>query len=161
MFRKLAIAATIIFSLVLSGCASVPMANKENDLALKQFSPPPEDKAGLYIYRNTFVGQALKKTVSLDGNVIGETANKVYFYKVISPGPHTLATESEFSDNSISFEADAGKHYYAEQYIKVGVFVGGANLKMVEEEEARKAILECSLAEEASLADKSAQASNR
>jgi hypothetical protein len=122
------------------------MASKDEDMQLKEFSAPPENKAGLYIYRNTFAGQALKKNVYLDGEFIGETANKVYFYKVLSPGSHTLSTESEFSDNSLTFEAAAGKNYYAEQYIKMGVFVGGANLRMIDEGEAQKAILECSLA---------------
>jgi protein involved in sex pheromone biosynthesis len=69
---------------------------------------PEGDKAGLYVYRNTFVGQALKKTVYLDGSEIGETANKVYFYKDITPGEHQLSTESEFSDNSITFHASGG-----------------------------------------------------
>ena len=147
MFKKSIFLAILAFVMLLSGCASVPMASKEKDAALKQFVSPPKDKAGLYVYRDTFVGQALKKTVSLDGSVIGETANKVYFYKEIPPGQHTLSTESEFSDNSISFQADAGKNYYAEQYIKMGVFVGGANLKMVDENVGKKAIQECGLAQ--------------
>jgi len=146
MFKNAVIGVAIASSVLLSGCASVPMASDEEDFALKQFTVPPEDQAGLYIYRNTFAGQALKKTVYLDGNMVGETANKVYFYKIISPGPHTISTESEFSDNSISFEADGGRNYYAEQYIKMGVFVGGANIRMVDENEGKKAVLECELA---------------
>lgn len=43
------------------------MANQQKDAELKQFKAPPDNKAGLYIFRNTFVGQALKKTVTLDG----------------------------------------------------------------------------------------------
>ena len=151
MFKNVIIGAAMVFSLVISGCATVPMAPKEDDLALKEFSAPPVDKAGLYIYRNTFGGQALKKTISLDGKVIGETANKVYFYKLIAPGEHTLSTESEFSDNFLSFEADGGKNYFVEQYIKVGVFVGGANFKMIDEEEGKKEVLKCDLALETSL----------
>ena len=151
MFKNVIIGAAMVFSLVISGCATVPMAPKEDDLALKEFSAPPVDKAGLYIYRNTFGGQALKKTISLDGKVIGETANKVYFYKLIAPGEHTLSTESEFSDNFLSFEADGGKNYFVEQYIKVGVFVGGANFKMIDEEEGKKEVLKCDLALEKSM----------
>jgi len=146
MSKNITIWLAMISVFLLSGCASVPMASKEVDLVLKQFPAPPENKAGLYVYRNTFFGQALKKTVSLDGVVVGETANKIYFYSVIIPGPHTLSTESEFSDNAISFEADAGKNYFAEQYIKMGVFVGGANLRMVDEDKGMKAVQKCSLA---------------
>jgi protein involved in sex pheromone biosynthesis len=146
MSKNVLMCAAVISISLLSGCASVPMGSKEQDTALKNFSTPTENKAGLYIYRNTFVGQGLKKTLSLDGSVIGETANKVYFYKEITPGPHVLSTESEFSDNSINFQADGGKNYYAQQFIKMGVFVGGANLKMVDEAEGKKEVLQCELA---------------
>ncbi|NPU90586.1 MAG: DUF2846 domain-containing protein [Gammaproteobacteria bacterium] len=148
MFKKFVIGAALISSSFLTGCASVPMASQEADAELKKFAPPLSDKAGLYIYRNTAVGQALKKTVSLDGAVVGETANKVYFYKEITPGEHVLATESEFSDNSVTFQADAGKNYFAEQYIKMGVFVGGAGVKMVDETTGKQAVSECGLAQQ-------------
>ena len=146
MFKKVIVVVTIISSILLLGCASVPMASKEEDLALKNFPPPPSGMAGLYIYRNSFVGQSLYKDVYLDSVFIGETANQVYFYKVISPGSHYLGTESEFGDNWISFEADSGKNYFAEQYIKMGVFVGGAGIEMVDEKVGMEEVLECSLA---------------
>ncbi|MFC3284475.1 DUF2846 domain-containing protein [Litchfieldella rifensis] len=133
----------LLAALVVSGCASVPMGSNEKDMALKQFPAPPEAMAGLYVYRDSFVGKALKKTVSLDGEILGETANGVYFYEVISPGEHTVSTESEFSDNTLSFVADVDKNYFVRQYIKMGVFVGGAGLEMVEEEKGMTAVQEC------------------
>jgi len=136
--------ASVVF---LSGCASVPMASLEKDAALKQFTPPAKDKSGLYVYRNQFGGQALKKTLKLDGKVIGETANKVYFYQEITPGSHKLATESEFSDNAITLVTEGGKNYFVEQYIKMGVFVGGAKLTLMSDEGGQKEVLECKLAE--------------
>jgi len=147
MIKKTIIIAIFIAFSIISGCASVPLAPKEQDIAAKKFTKPTGDRAGFYVYRNTFIGQALKKTISLDDVVIGETANKVYFYKIIAPGSRKLSTESEFSDNAITFQADKGNNYFAEQYIKMGVFVGGANVKMVSEEEGKKGVLECQLAE--------------
>jgi len=147
MIKRLLVVAMLVAISLVTGCATVPMAPKEQDLALKQFSKPADDKAGLYVYRNSFVGQALKKNVYVDGELLGETANKVYFYKLLQPGEHQLSTESEFSDNAISFTADGGKNYFAEQYIKMGVFVGGANVKMVSEEDGVKNVLECNLAQ--------------
>lgn len=149
MVKKVVVGAVLVCAALVSGCASVPMASKQEDEAAKKFSLPANGKAGVYIYRNTFGGQALKKDVSLDGALLGETANKVYFYKVVEPGKHVVATESEFSDNTLSFEAAPAKNYFIEQYIKVGVFVGGANVKIVDEEEGKKAILECGLARQA------------
>lgn len=143
MFRHMIAGILLLAALVVSGCASVPMGSNEEDMALKQFPAPPQDMAGLYVYRDSFMGKALKKSVSLDGQLLGETANGVYFYEVIEPGEHSLSTESEFSDNSLSFVADAGENYFFEQYIKMGVFVGGAGLKMVDEAEGMNAVREC------------------
>ena len=131
---------------ILTGCASVPMDAPEADVALKTFSAPPADKAGLYIYRDSFAGQGLKKTVTVDGKVIGETANRVYFHQLISPGSHTLGTESEFSDNVITLVAEAGKNYYIRQSIKMGVFVGGASLEVVPEAVGQAHLQKCELA---------------
>ncbi len=146
MFKKAILVAVIISVSLLIGCASVPLAPIEQDNALKAFSPPSADKAGLYIYRNCFVGQALRKNVYVDGALWGETANNIYFYKLITPGQHQISTESEFGDNSITFQAEGGKNYFAEQYIKMGVFRGGANLKMVSEQEGMEQVRKCSLA---------------
>ena len=146
MLRSLLCTASLVGLLLASGCASVPMASATQDAALKKFASPTADKAGLYVYRNSFVGQALKKNVYVDGEYLGESANKVYFYKEVTPGQHNLSTESEFSDNAISFLAQGGNNYFAEQYIKMGVFVGGANVKMVSEAEGKKNVLESSLA---------------
>lgn len=146
MSIKILICAAVISISLLSGCASVPMASKAQDAELKNFPTPPENNAGLYIFRNTFVGQAIKKTVSINGTEIGETANKTYFYNLISPGLHTISTESEFSDNSITLQAYAGKNYYVEQSIKMGVFVGGAKLEVVPENKGQEEVLKCELA---------------
>lgn len=143
---KLKVLSASLISIVITGCASVPMASVQEDMAKKTFSEPAQNKAGLYVYRNCFVGQALKKSLYLDNVFIGETANKVYFYKEVSPGNHQLSTESEFSNNSLNFHAEKGKNYFAEQYIKMGLFVGGANVRMVSEEEGKKNVLDSKLA---------------
>lgn len=131
---------------LITGCASVPMASADRDAQLKRFSPPAGNNSGLYVYRNSFIGQALKKTVYLDKKIIGETANKVYFYKLIKPGSHLIATSSEFGNNGLTFTAVAGKNYFVRQYIKPGLIVGGANVAMVNESTGKKEVLQCKLA---------------
>lgn len=149
-FDRLSLLGVSVLLVILSGCASVPMASKELDSAAKTFPPPPADKSGIYVFRNSFLGQGLRKRVSIDGRKVGDTANKVYFYKVIAPGTHTIATESEFGDNSISFQSQAGKNYFARQYITMGAFVGGSNVEMVDEEDGKKEVLQCDLAQSTS-----------
>lgn len=147
MLRNFFILLIIITSLGFVGCAKVPMAPSDQDIALKVFKIPKSDRSGIYIYRNCFVGAALKKTVYLDNKAIGESAENVYFYTTTNPGKHTLSTESEFSNNDLNIVTEGGKNYFIEQYIKIGVFVGGANLRLVDEETGKKGVLECNLAE--------------
>ncbi|MDI5830901.1 DUF2846 domain-containing protein [Shewanella xiamenensis] len=132
--------------LFLTGCASVPMASQEEDAKLKTFQKPADNKSGIYVYRNSFAGQALKKNIYINGNLIGESANKVYFYKEVDPGEQKLSTESEFSENDLTVKTEGGKNYFFEQYIKMGVFVGGAGLKAVSDTEGMKNVQECKLA---------------
>jgi len=128
---------------VLTGCASVPMAPKSQDAASKSFKAPSEKMSGVYIYRNSSFGSAIKKAVKIDEKVIGETAKYTYFHKEILPGAHMLATQSEFGDNVLNFTAEEGKNYYFRQYIKMGVLVGGSALEAVSEADGQKGVLEC------------------
>ena len=146
MIKRLALISMFALASLLSGCASVPMGSAEQDAALKKFPAPSGDQAGLYVYRNSFVGQALKKNLYIDGQFIGETANKVYFYKSVKPGTVKISTESEFSDNDLNLVTESGKNYFVRQFIKMGVFVGGAGLETVTEEQGQKDILKCKLA---------------
>lgn len=147
MLKNATVLMMLVFSAYIAGCATVPMASDKEDVARKEFSAPPQDYAGLYIYRNSSLGGALKKNVYVDGDYIGESAPKTYFYIVVVPGDHVLSTESEFSDNSLELHAESGQNYFIRQYIKLGVFVGGANLELVSEEEGKKGVLECELAQ--------------
>jgi len=97
--------------------------------------------AGLYIYRTTGVGGALKKSVWVDGHCVGETAPNVFFYEEVKGGePHKVSTESEFSPNDLMITTEAGQNYFINQYIKMGVFVGGANLKVVDDTSGKAAV---------------------
>ena len=130
MFKHFTMSAAALSFAILTGCASVPMESPEKDQAYKTFPAPPH----------------LKKSVKIDGEIIGETAANTYFYRLVTPGKHTLATESEFSDNLIELDAIAGKNHYVRQSIKMGVFVGGAKLTEASESEGQKAVAKTELA---------------
>lgn len=146
MYSRIKLLVVALFLAVTTGCASVPMEAPEASAKLKTFAAPPADQAGLYIYRDNFAGKALKKSVTLDGKLIGETANRVYFYKLVNAGNHTIGTESEFSDNVINLVAVGGKNYYIRQSIRMGVFVGGASLTVVPEAVGQAHLQKCELA---------------
>ncbi len=93
-------------------------------------------------------GPALKKDVWVDGEWLGETSRGVFFYKeVMGNQKHTISTESKFSPNHLDIETAAGKQYFVQQFIKMGAFVGGANLKLVDEQTGKKAISEYAFAQ--------------
>lgn len=145
MYKKMFLVAVVCS--MFAGCASVPMESPEKDKAAKQFNTPPSDSAGLYIYRAGSLGGALKKDVWVDGECVGETAPDVYFYEEVAAGKeHKISTESEFSPNDLMLTTEGGKNYFIEQYIKIGLFVGGAGVRQVGEEQARETIAQLKLA---------------
>ena len=147
MNKKLLSVVTAAF--IVTGCASVPMESKEASVKAKQFNRPTEGHSGLYVYRDSFVGQALKKDIWIDGKCIGESAPDVFFYEEVKSGqPHTISTESEFSPNDLTINTLAGTNYFINQYIKLGVFVGGAGLELVDEEKGKNAIMKLELAKQ-------------
>ena len=145
MFKKIVF--LTITSVLFSGCASVPTEQAEVSNVLKQVKAPSANNAGLYIYRsNSVVGGALKKDVWVDGECIGETARGTFFYhEVLGNIQHKVSTESEFSPNDLMIDTKAGNNYFVKQYIKPGLIVGGAGLKLVPESEGREAITDLKL----------------
>ena len=71
----------------------------------------------------------------------------MFFYTQV-PGDksYQIATESEFSPNSFAATLAAGKNHFFRQYIKMGVFVGGANIEAVPEEQGKKDVAQLEMA---------------
>lgn len=136
-----------IYVVLITGCASVHLASTNVSENAKQFNPPAQDKAGLYIYRPSVLGMALKKDIWVNEECVGQSASKVFFYYEV-PGnkEHMIVTESEFSPNELRLSVIGGVNYFIEQYIKLGAFVGGANLRVVDPEIAKKEIINLDMA---------------
>ena len=145
MFKKIVF--LTMTSVLFAGCASVPTEQVEVSNVLKQVKAPSANNAGLYIYRsNSMVGGALKKDVWVDDECIGETARGTFFYhEVLGNIQHKVSTESEFSPNDLIIDTKAGDNYFVKQYIKPGLIVGGAGLKLVTEAEGKQAISDLDL----------------
>jgi uncharacterized protein YlaN (UPF0358 family) len=145
MYKKLVL--IVLVSFLFSGCATVPMESADKNEIVKKFNPPSNGNAALYIYRSGSLGGALKKDVWVDGECIGETAPNVFFYEEVQGDQeHKVSTESEFSPNDLLLKTDGGKNYFIRQYMKLGVFVGGAGLELVDEAEGKKAVKELDMA---------------
>jgi hypothetical protein len=131
-------------ALLASGCASVPMASHEADLAAKKFDVPP-DRANLYVFRNESFGGAIRMSVQLDGAVFGDTAAKAYLYSPIAPGPHTVVSKSE-NDSEVTIDANPGTNYFVWQEVKMGLWTARSELQQVDEAKGRAGVEECALA---------------
>jgi len=130
-----------------AGCATVPMESVELSKQAKSFKPPSEGQAGLYIFRAGGPGGSLKKDLWVDGKCLGESAPNVFFFtEVAGDQEHTISTESEFSPNDLKIKTERNKNYFVEQYMKMGLFVGGANVKLVSEEVGKDKIQKLELA---------------
>ena len=121
-----------LFLILGAGCSSVPTQGEKETAFAKSIPQPADGKSGLYIYRYGSIGGVLKKDIWVNGKCIGESAPNVFFYQEVEGNKkHKVSTESEFSPNHLFFIADIGKNYFIKQYIKMGAFVGGADLQLV------------------------------
>jgi hypothetical protein len=134
----------VLFAMLVSGCASVPMGDATRDAELKIFKPKA-DKAGLYVFRNENFGAAIKMTVLLDGKILGDTAAKTYLYTDLEPGSHRLISKTE-NDSVLDFTAVAGQLYYVWQEVKMGLFAARSNVQLVDEKTGQAGVLESMLA---------------
>ena len=145
--RKFTTIAAVASALFISGCASVNMASQDESRKAKEFNAPSQGNSGVYIYRNSFVGKALKKDIWIDGKCIGESAPDVFFYtEVEGDKTHKIDTESEFSPNTLEVMFVAGKNYFIRQFIKMGVFVGGAGLEEIPEAQGKEDVAKLEMA---------------
>ncbi|QEH95389.1 DUF2846 domain-containing protein [Gluconobacter thailandicus] len=135
------IALTLASAFLLSGCASVPLATPEDTALAKTFASPPSGKAAIYFYRDSFMGQALKRDISVDGKCVGKTANNMFFYSLVDGNKdHRLSTEGETTRHDISLFTAVGKNYFVQQQITMGVWSASSKLKVVSEEQGTKEI---------------------
>ncbi|MGL4860127.1 MAG: hypothetical protein ACRC5A_10415 [Enterobacteriaceae bacterium] len=61
--KQFALSVSLLGVLFLGGCASVALESSQESTIAKRFQPPEANKSGLYIYRDSFIGKALKKDI--------------------------------------------------------------------------------------------------
>lgn len=141
--RNFAAAFSAVLVLLLSGCASVPMAPLDQDSKAKDFSPIP-NKASLYIYRNESFGAAIPMTVSLNGKALGQTAAQTYFRLNLTPGKYNVESHAENVSN-LSLTTEAGKNYFVWQEVKMGMWMARSLLQQTDETTGRAGVMESKL----------------
>lgn len=140
MKKLIAVAAVAI---ALAGCASVPMGDAKMDAQAKTFVAP-QDKTGLYIYRNESMGAVAKMTVAIDGQTVGQTAAKTFIYKEVPPGKHVITSSAENTD-TLEIDAKPGTLAFIWQEVKMGILSARSKLHLVTAEEGKKGVGETKL----------------
>jgi hypothetical protein len=141
--RLLAGIGLLIITIVLGGCASVPMGNPAQDTQAKKFTPPT-DKAAIYVYRTGSFGGAYAIPVAFDGQIMGKTAVDTYFYWLVKPGRYAIATGGETA-SQLEVTVEAGKNYFIWQNLMLGALLPRSTLVPVDEQAGRAAVRRCGL----------------
>lgn len=108
------------------------------------FVSPPADRAAVYILRPALVGKLLNFKVEMDGQLVGKTKGKQYFYFFVEPGNHTLVSIAE-NKSELPIVMEAGKTYFFEQEVKMGIVKARNNLVRIDEVDAKIKVQKCKL----------------
>jgi len=113
---------TVTIILLVSGCASVPMAPMDHDAKAKKFLLE-KNMASLYIYRSEMIfGAAIPITVTVNGKTLGKTAAQTYFWLNVVPGKYKIESYAE-NVSSLILSVEAGKNYFVWQEVKTGMMM--------------------------------------
>ncbi len=134
----------VILLLLASGCASVPMASKEDDAAAKKFQAPA-DQGRIYVYRNEAMGGAVKIPITLDGKLMGSTGKNTFFVFDVSPGSHEVGCIGE-TPGKVTVDLKGGEAAYVWQEMKMGMWAASCAMHNVDEQTGQKGVSECALA---------------
>jgi Protein of unknown function (DUF2846) len=146
MTKYVSLLILLLVSFLLSSCASVPMADHEQDQEAKQFKAPA-GKSRIFIYRNETFGSAIKIAISVDGKLIGQTALKTYFVVDVEPGQHQIDCFSE-STSQVNLTTKENEISFVWQEVKMGLMSAGCAMHEVSADEGKEKVLLCDRAQE-------------
>lgn len=122
------------------------MAGPDREFAAKEFARPSKGKAALYVFRSGSNGGAVKMSILLDGELLGETAAKTFHWVTIKPGKHKLVGKAE-NESAVEFTAVSGQNVFVQQDVGTGILSAQNRLEVVDEQAGRAGVAECELAE--------------
>ncbi len=132
---KTAVLFCILFTI---GCASGP---KYAEVA-QTIPELSSDQGRIYIYRNSVLGAAITPNVKLNGEVIGSSTAKGFYFVDRAPGAYKMMTSTEV-DRSLSFILEAAQIRFVRLNVSMGFFVGHVYPELVEDAVGQKEIQAC------------------
>jgi len=104
-----------------------------------------EEKADVYVIRNSSIGSLVKIGVECNGVAIGSTKAKQYVYTVLDPGYYTFVSKTPENSASLGITLEAGKTYYIKQQVKMGIIAARTGLELMNDLDGKKALNDCKL----------------
>lgn len=105
----------------------------------KQHPTPeqPADKGLIYVLRPSMMGMAIQTKLAVDGDWKGVNRGNNYFYFTVDPGEHFFCSVAE-NRSLLKLNVEAGKTYYLQQHVALGVTKARTKIELMTEEEGRK-----------------------
>jgi len=105
----------------------------------KQHPTPeqPSDKALIYVLRPSMIGMAIQSKLAVDGDWKGVNRGNNYFYFTVDPGEHFFCSVAE-NRSLLKLNVEAGKTYFLQQHISLGVAKARNKIESMTDEEGRK-----------------------
>jgi hypothetical protein len=104
----------------------------------------PPDKALIFVIRPTMWGNKIQTKLAVDGQWMGVNRGNNYFFFTLDPGEHYFCSDSE-NRSLLTLNVEAGKTYYLQQKIKMGMWKARNKLVVLDEAEGKKGLEECHL----------------
>ncbi len=95
------------------------------------------DKALIYVLRPTMMGNKIQTKLAVDGEWKGVNRGDNYFFFTLAPGKHYFCSRSE-NRSVVVLQVEAGKTYYLQQEIRIGVMKARNNLAVISEDKAKE-----------------------
>ena len=129
----------IIISFASFACASVNLAEPDEDSAAKAFDVA-DGESNIYIFRSEDVILNTGVSIEVDGKPMGNTGPKTFILATVSPGKHTITATGENTDQ-LEVETASGENYFVWLEIRIGAFTNHGHLHLVNEDEGKKGVM--------------------
>jgi hypothetical protein len=99
-------------------CITAPLASADQDVAAKEFRPPPSDRSKIYIARSNTIEPKTRSAIFLDDERVTSLAPMTYIALETSPGMHHLKARTDH-DFEIAIDLAPGKTYYVQHHLSL------------------------------------------
>lgn len=96
----------------------------------------PADKALVYVLRPSMMGNKVQTKLAVDGDWKGVNRGNNYFFITIEPGDHYFCSAAE-NHSVIKLTVEAGKTYYVQQHVRMGVMKARNKIEPMTDEEGK------------------------